>query len=248
MLAVMDLMTLPWNLSNNSANVNMKTFKGEVILGVAIGKNKVDMTKKLLEFGANPNNHHDGFTLLGMAVMKGNVKIVKSLLKYGAKVSQIPLLWPIVCKNSEILQIMLDHGAELKDFDGLQYIVIHGHLEFLKVLIKHGVDVNRYTHMHRVPLHDAITATALTKNAINRIEIVSELLKNGANPNLPHRHSGFTAIHSATKFPSHLKVFLNLEVSLDLNKRNNNGETAFERALNYGRKDTAKMLFHHNHN
>ena len=247
MLAVMDLMTLPWNLSNNSANVNMKTFKGEVILGVAIGKNKVDMTKKLLEFGANPNNHHDGFTLLGMAVMKGNVKIVKSLLKYGAKVSQIPLLWPIVCKNSEILQIMLDHGAELKDFDGLQYIVIHGHLEFLKVLIKHGVDVNRYTHMHRVPLHDAITATALTKNAINRIEIVSELLKNGANPHLPNR-DGNTPIHTAIKLPCALKVFLNSGITLDLNIRNNNGETVLENALNYGRKDTAKMLFHHNHN
>ena len=223
-------------LMNRGANVNMKTVKGEAILGVAIEKNKVEMTQKLLKFGANPNDYHVRDTLFRT---KGNVEIVKSLLQYGFKVTQIPLLWPIICNNSEVLQIMLDHGAELKDLKSINCIVSRGQLKVLKVLLKHGVDLNRYTTMISLPLHYAIGK--------NHIEIVAELLKNGANPNLPN-HYGITPIQFATKFPCDLVVFLNSGVSLDLNKRNNDGETVLEIALRRGWKDASKMLFHHNHN
>ena len=208
-------------LMERGADVNMKTFEGVVVLSVAIGKKKVEMTRKLLEFRANPNDYHLHDTLLMMALSEGNIKIVILLLQYGAEVTRGALLYVIMCNSPKIVQMMLNHGADLKVFDILQLIISRGDLEVLKMFIKHGVDLNRYTRIHCVPLHYAITATVFPRNAINRIGIVSELLKNGANPYLPD-YIGNTPIHRATKFPCAMKVFLKEGGFLDLNIRNKN--------------------------
>ena len=214
----------------------MKDMEGKVVLYFSIGKNNFEITQKLLESGANPNS---GSNVLDWALFRSDVEIIKTLIMYGAKVTQPTFGFTTLQGDPEIVQIMLDHGADLKNYDILDVVVSRGHLEVLKVLLKHGVDLNRYTCIHRVPLHNAIGK--------NRPEIVSELLKNGANPYLPD-FSGITPIHYATKFPCDLKVFLNLGLPLDLNIRNNNEETVLETALRRGWKDTAKMIFHHNHN
>ena len=63
----------------------------------------------------------------------------------------------------EITMKLLEYGAELNDFDGLQEIVVRGQLAIMKVLIKHGVDLNRYTQSHCVPLHYAIGKNNIEK-------------------------------------------------------------------------------------
>ena len=226
----------------NSADLNVE---GEPLLHLAIdkkiGQPNLQIVKKLIDYGANiETQDQSGRSPLRLALLQRNDEIIKVLLLYGAKFSMIIFSLLALKGDPETVQIMLDHGAELKNFDGLPQIVVHGRLDVLRVLIRHGVDLNRYTLFGNVPLNFAIGR--------NLMKIIFELLKNGANPNLPDRRNGNTPVHYATKFPCDLEVFLNSGVFLGLNMRNDNGETVLELALTRGRKDTAKMIFHYNHN
>ena len=242
-------------LLDHGATIDIQDEKGETPLFYACRNGHSKIAAQLMKRGANVNmKNFRGEDLLSVAFYERKTKIFYTLLKYGAKVTKTIFGFATMQGNLQLVQVLLDHGAELNDFDDLQLIVGHGHLDVLKVLIKYGVDLNKYTRFHCVPLHYAIAAMAFTRKTINRlgivrrdqIEIISELLKNGANPYLPD-DMGNTSIHRATRFPGAMKVFLKEGGFLDLNVKNNNQETVLEIPLRRGWKDTAKMLFHYNH-
>ena len=52
-------------------------------LAIAVHQNKIELVKKALEAGANPNTKDDGSNLIFIAVLNNNVSIVKELLKAG---------------------------------------------------------------------------------------------------------------------------------------------------------------------
>ena len=228
------------NFLDHGASIDIQDGKGETPLFYACRDGHYKIAVELIERGADVNmKNFIGESILSVAYHERKTEIFYTLLTYGAKVHKVIFELTTMQGNTQLVQIMLDHGAELKDFNGLQQIVVRGHLDVLKLLIKHGVDLNRRSRfLAAVPLYYAVLW--------EHIEIVSELLKNGANPHLPNR-DGNTPIHTATKFPCSMKVFLNLGVSLDLNMRNNNRETVLENALTKGWKDTAKMILHFNH-
>ena len=135
--------------------------------------------------------------------------------------------------NVEIVQYMLDLGADMRQYNHLASVSSKGHLDVLKLLIRYGANVNENIYNCGTPLQNAVKK--------KHLKIVSELLKSGANPNLQYR-DGNTSIHVAATLPDSMKVLLNEGGYIDLNIRNKHGQTALEIALEKGCKDIAKMI------
>ena len=79
-------------------------------------------------------------------------------------------------------------------------------------------------------------------------EIVKTLLINGANPNLQESEELITPIYYA--WPEILKLFFDYAIDLDLNKRNLEGNTAFEDAMmqdEFAFVKNIKMFVYHQH-
>ena len=191
-----------------------------------------------MEYGANPNAPFLTI-LLRFAVMYNNIEVVKALLRYGAKVKQRDLTHAITYAKIEMLETLLIYVPDIDQFHTLYYAAYYDRIDVVKMLVKYGADVNRNVGEYRPPL---ITATR-TAN----VRTMSELLKNGANANLKD-YKGDAPIHQAAELPRAMKVLLNEGGYLDSNMRNKSGETAIEIALTRRWKDTAKMIFHYNHN
>ena len=172
----------------NDADLNVE---GEPLLQLAIdkkiGQPNLQIVKKLIDYGANIETQDmNGRSPFHLALLQRNDEIIKFLLMYGAKVSKGTFMMLALKGDPEIVKIMLDMGA--KGFGCLIILAALGKLEVLKLLIKYGADVNESTYC--TPLHKAVE--------YNKEEIVSELLKNGANPNLQDTN-GNTPIHEASR-------------------------------------------------
>ena len=225
-------------LMERGADVTLKTIQGEVPLLASVWNNRVDIIMKLLDYGANPN-----FpclpTILHIACRYSDFEVVKALLKYGAKVTQIDFTYAITSAKIEMLQTLLNNVPDINQLETLFHAAFTEHIDVVKMLIKYEADVNRNVALYWPPLNTATRA--------GNMQTMSELLKNGANANLKD-FIGNAPIHQASRSPRAMKVLLNEGGHLDSNMRNKNGETGFEIALTKGRKDTAKMMFHHSHN
>jgi hypothetical protein len=120
----------------------------------AARKRNLEITRILLEKGANPNFHLDYDSPLNIASQNGSLEIVRALLTYGANPNEMlydyrtPLLTAYHSRNLEIMRVLLQNGA----------------------------DINRRFEFGMTLLHRAV------RN--NDLEIVNFLLLNHANPNI----------------------------------------------------------------
>ena len=157
------------------ANVNLKTFEWEVPLIPSILHKRVEITMKLLEYGANPNAPFLS-TILHLACMYGDIVVVKALLKHDAKVTQRYLTHAITNAKIEMLETLLNHVPDINQFHTLSEAAFYEHINMVNMLIKYRADVNRNVDMYRPPLNKA--------TYYGNVRTMSELLKNGANANL----------------------------------------------------------------
>jgi ankyrin repeat protein len=104
------------------------------------------------------------------------------------------MLWPSTYQP-KILQLLLSRGADMKKCPGLLELATSlNNMESVTILLKAGVDINAKKDGTYTPLCSAIRD--------NRGELVSLLLANGANPNLPaSEYPAFKCVtHSRTHF------------------------------------------------
>ena len=111
--AIVDLL-----LSDPRTHVNLRNNKGITALVFAIGTQKVEMARKLLSKGADPDmSANNGMTPLHLAVQLQNIEMVKVLLMYNAnpniavKGNVTSLRLAIVGKNAEMVSLLLKHNA-----------------------------------------------------------------------------------------------------------------------------------------
>ncbi len=71
-------------LLQSGANVNVQNPYGSTALTVAIIKDRTEIVKMLLDFGADFSNSKDDWTPLRLAVLEGNRKILELLIRHGA--------------------------------------------------------------------------------------------------------------------------------------------------------------------
>ncbi|KAF2773226.1 ankyrin [Teratosphaeria nubilosa] len=145
---------------------------GPSALGYAVEDE--ELAKGLLRLGADPNGGSEYDTALSRAVLFGSIDVIKMLFLKGGDVHRGQLLhWAVERGHDacEVVTLLLERGAmpNRLEFDGI--------LPIWSVKQKLGP-----------PLHRAV--------ALNKLDIVSQLLKFGADPNKEDT-SGKTAMQLA---------------------------------------------------
>jgi ankyrin repeat protein len=232
-------------------------------LSVAAFNGRLEITRLLLDHGANPNVENDqGLTPLHhvsqgkYTSQEQGVGIARLLLERGVDVNartknrSTPLLSAAFKGRLEIAQLLLDHGANAKAeneiCDTALHLVSGGKYNsqehgvgISRLLLKHGVDVHAHNKYHN---------TALSVAAFNgRLEITRLLLDHGANMNVED-HQGSTPLHrvSQGKYNSQEHgvgiARLLLERGADVNARKKNKFTPLHSAALKGRLEIAQVL------
>ena len=133
-------------------------------LHIAAGNNCVSIVRIMLDKGVRPDLHlNNGATSIVMAAASGSRDVVSELLKRGVDINSVtggnapmtPLVAAIVSHNPQMVQFLLDSGAQvngpprgsvqgLAGLTPLQAVVTGEQLdpEILSLLLKHGVTVD----------------------------------------------------------------------------------------------------------
>ena len=167
-------------LIENGAGVNAKSlYSDKTPLHFACENEKgLEIARLLIENGANVNakvseNNYDfsGYTPLHFALDKGFLNIAKLLIDNGAGVNisaqleyeiRTPLSIALADKlNSEMLQYLINHGADLDTrlHDGntaIHIAIDRRNYNALKILVENNADINAQNVNGESPLHESI--------------------------------------------------------------------------------------------
>jgi len=198
-------------LVSRGANIN----SSEIPLNSAIYFNKIDVSKYLIDNGANVNA--------------------------GDKHNIYPIDLSVAMYKGEILDYLLQHHVLINVRHGnttplLEAINDNNHDAFLK-LIEHGADINFSNNQGLTPLMKA--------TAKRDIDIVSLLIKHGADVNSDSYHFGkysATALDLAVNNNDLTITQLLIQHGADVNKPNNCGITPLMAAAGNGNLKMVKLL------
>ncbi len=182
-------------LVKNKADVNILSEEHKSALSKASKRGHKQIVEFLLENGADLSGKH-GLALYEAAT-QGLGEIVNILLEAGAetevtnRVGRTPLMVAVKKGHTEIVNSLLDHGANPNHVDKRGYCALSKtkKREIAKALIDAGANPNinaRYS-----PLPEAAEQ--------NRMDIVKLLLKHGAKPDVPKEDGHQSALREAAK-------------------------------------------------
>ena len=201
-------------------------------------------------------------TPLIVAVENGNLDCVKVFLKYKADIEGrgdfkfnhfrykfrhlsfsgcTPLFVAAVYGNVEILRCLLENGADINavaHFDQNYYTPLmmainYNHSDAVTFLIDQGADVNLQTKTGATALHHAVWKFGTS------LEIVSSLIKNGADVNARVGTNKCTPLMLATEMDDCKMVTFLIEHGAYIDLQDSNGHTA----LHYAMDKDEKCLF-----
>lgn len=214
-------------------------------LQTAIFRKHIDICKALLKAKAKTNislNLFKNKSIVSLAALYGNVDILKLFYKKGMKVdlvtafmlnmpekvssiikeqniSKEKLEWlfedAAVNRNSDLAKALVDYGVPV-DIKRLDRAVTLNAVDVVQALAPHVTNINQYI-LDKTVLHSA------TK--YGKEEMVSILLKNGANPSLTDKN-GSNALHLAVSNYNPLNINSLVKYGVDVNAVDRNGNTA----------------------
>ena len=147
-------------------------------LNEAIKLQDIDLVKKLLKYGADPN-YNETESLI-TAIWTNNEKIIELLLKKGAETTSDSLYLAIRSENNKFVKLLLDRDIDIDSLGSkgnklLNEAVANQNVEALKLLIEKGFDPNNDVSGNN--------SEALIKAIqVNNPVLVKILLDAGANP------------------------------------------------------------------
>jgi len=164
---------------NPNATVNQW---GENALMHAVLHGNVDMTRVLLEAGANPDLKGPGFTPLGMAALRGHARIVRLLLKAGADIDRkssdgnTPIIAAAIMHRTDVVRELLAYHPDMTIWNregrvSLGIAAEEGYKDIVELMLKAGVDPNLMDRNGNRPLfwsgdHKGIAVMLATKGGV----------------------------------------------------------------------------------
>ena len=222
-------------------------------LHIAVNSGSVKMLEILLNKGADVNGANEqNHTPLILAIQKGNSSVATILLKNNAKFEN-NILHQLMEQNldieSDILNILVQYGLNINQKDendqtalnkavkkndiqaskillengaNLENIALHkfvqdNNLEMLQLLTKYDIDVD-------IENEDGDTALQLATSNYTP-QIIESLLKNGAN-------TKGVSLHLFVEKNDIKMIDLLLHSGVDINKKDENDQTALNKAVN----------------
>ncbi|KAI4216715.1 MAG: hypothetical protein L6R36_009335 [Xanthoria steineri] len=153
----------------------------------AVDRGHIDMVRLLVARGADLEAEELGLKPLQIAVIQGRLAIVVYLLSQGANIEascpmeKTPLILAVDGKHTEILQYLLERGADLHKIDELGWTALHHAVftqnsaslrltECIDGLVDHGIDVDAKNAAMETALHLALIPanTAAVEHLISK--------------------------------------------------------------------------------
>ena len=214
-------------------------------------KGHVDITRFLIEHGANPAAQDQrGSTPLYYASRNGRLDIARILVEHGAnaEVQDQDGLTPLhsVSWNGDldIARFLVEHGANpaTQDQDGstpLHSASLNGHLDIARFLVEHGANANAQNQCGSTPLHSA--------SWNGHLDVARFLIEHGANAEAQDQH-GWTPLHEASgNGRLDIARFL-VEHGANQAAQDQDGSTPLHSASWNGDLDIARFLVEHGAN
>lgn len=168
--------------------VDQPDAQGDYPLHVAARQGSVNITRALLEAGADPSvRDAAGATPLQTALLTGKTQVAKTLIAHGVSLEPQALLLELASagiSDRDSFELLLRRGADLNREEtpngdtALTLAIARGYLETVARLILLGADVNRPDGQGRRPLDLALAQTGERRD--DRAKIVELLRRNGA--------------------------------------------------------------------
>ena len=198
-------------LISEGADLNVQVI-GKSPLHLAIEKDELEMSRLLIEHGADVNAEDD----LGSAPL------------HGANYSD----------NVDLAKFLIEHGANVNAEDDLGSTPLHGasysgNVDLAKLLIEHGANVSAENESGSTPLHGASYS--------GNVDLAKLFIEHGANVNAAAK-SGDTPLHSASRSGSVKTAYLLIEHGANVNAVVKSGSTPLHEACCKGRLEVAKLL------
>jgi palmitoyltransferase ZDHHC13/17 len=199
----------------------------------------IERIRAVIESGqaSATDRNDDGITLLHLAAITGRVPVCAYLIEKGAGVDVLggnlpatPLQWAARKGLVEIMDILIQHGANPRLVDSQDFSCLHSvthssdYWALLYILCQPDITVDESDNMGLTPLHWA---------AQQGDEVSVEVLLNfGANPNVVDRN-GLTALHWAASGGNRSCISQLLEAGADVRATNRDHQKAQEMADRY---------------
>jgi ankyrin repeat protein len=199
---------------------------------------------------------YEGMSFFSLAIKRGNLGLVKFLLESYKlinaavnkpdKNNKMPLIAAVLEGKTEIIQLLLDYGADVNTSDGLLtpllVAVIKENQEIIKLLLKNEktkIDVNQKGKSGWTPL--------LTAVSDENMETIQLLLEHGADVNIA-KDSGSTPLTVAVAGGNQeiIKLLLkNEKTKIDVNQKGRSGWTPLLTAVLHKNIETIQLLLEH---
>lgn len=164
----------------------------------AIDQDNVQVTQDLLEQGAKPtigSNWWDKVSVLPRAVTRGNIRMITLLLEYGAKPNSVtdqpgpddvPLTIAINHNRIDIVQSLLEHGAQNQDFAYADAVPLAAAItsrneQMVKMLLEYGADANLEFAGYTIANSSYLIPAWYKAVTVNSAPILSLLLRYNAH-------------------------------------------------------------------
>jgi ankyrin repeat protein/beta-lactamase regulating signal transducer with metallopeptidase domain len=234
-------------LIEKGADVNAKNNRGQTALCIAVSNDNKEMVKLLIEQGADVNtkdeNSHTPFDIIlsrnqrQISQNTNHAEIREMLLANGAEVMSIHAA--VQSEDMEKVKEFLQQGIDINSKDGngqtaLYIAVNNDNKEIVKLLIEQGADVNARNENGQSPLDITLSRNQrqISQNP-NHAEIREMLLANGAK---------ILSIYAAIQSGSMEKVKEFLQKGIDINSKDEDGDTPLIISVNRDNNDIAKLL------
>ena len=212
------------------ADPKTRDLEGNSALTLAIKKDFFDLVRIL----ANRGCREEAKALLTVADESGNTPLMRALL--------VPNIKPKTIK--ELISLGSDVNARNAEGKSPLHIIAAqlGNISpIVQDLINAKADINARTK-------EGITALMIvceTKNQAKRSYRISQLLTNGADPNIQDANGNTAAMHLANMVDDAANIEQLLDAGAKTSLKNNNGETLLQIAKDKNRENILKLLESH---